>query len=433
MVERLLAKEKVAGSIPVFRSTNTLNPRWVFLFDLIYLDISLTLVKKNDIILTSMKIVHLGTFVKQPQGFKAFVPAHFPPKERFLFEPLTEQLHAKAALSIGKLDGITQLLPDLDFFIFMYVRKEAALSSEIEGTRATMSDSIRAEIEMTKDIPEDVDRILHYISAMNYGLNRLQTLPLSLRLIREVHKLLLEGTGDAPGKTPGDFRISQNWIGGATPATARFVPPPVKEMNHALNDLEKFMHDSIELSPLIKTALLHAQFETIHPFLDGNGRAGRLLTTFYLCQQGILERPTLYLSEYFKRHRDLYFDLLEGYHNRGEVEPWVNFFLEGIIDVAVKATETAKNINQLREVDTEKIQILGGRRTKNGMKVLRKLFELPIVNVKKVEEWTGLSRQSANILVSKFVELGILEQRDRNTTYGRDFEYKNYLKLFTKE
>jgi Fic family protein len=380
-----------------------------------------------------MQTVNLGTFVKQQAGYKAFIPAKFPPKVPIIFEPLTERLHAEAAFSLGKLDGITQLLPDLDFFIFMYVRKEAALSSEIEGTRATMSDSIRAEIEMTKDIPEDVDRILHYIKAMNYGLKRLETLPLSRRLICEVHKTLLEGTGDAPGKTPGEFRRSQNWIGGATPATARFVPPPVHEMERALNDLELFMHDTSEIPPLIKTALLHAQFETIHPFLDGNGRTGRLLVAFYLCQQGILERPTLYLSEYFKRHRELYFELLEGYHNRGEVLPWVNFFLEGVADVAKRAVETSRNINELREKDMAKIYALGGRRAKSGMVVLRNLYKLPIVNVGKVEEWIGLSRQSANTLVAEFMRIGVLEQRDRKTKYGRDFEYKDYLRLFVQD
>jgi Fic family protein len=225
----------------------------------------------------------------------------------------------------------------------------------------------------------------------------------------------------------------QNWIGGATPITARFVPPPVHEMKRALHDLELFMHGTPEMPPLIKTALLHAQFETIHPFLDGNGRAGRLLVTFYLCQQGILERPTLYLSEYFKRHRELYFELLEGYHNRGEVGPWVNFFLEGITAVAQRAVETSRKINALREKDMAKIYALGSRRAKSGMEVLRNLYKLPIVNVGKIEEWTGLSRQSANTLAAEFMRIGVLEQRDRKTTYGREFEYKNYLKLFTEE
>ncbi|OGZ45573.1 MAG: hypothetical protein A3C84_04820 [Candidatus Ryanbacteria bacterium RIFCSPHIGHO2_02_FULL_48_12] len=375
----------------------------------------------------------LGDFTQQPQGFKAFIPVKFPPTENIGFTPQTDQLHARASFLLGKLDGITQLLPDLGFFIFMYVRKEAALSSEIEGTQATMSDAIRAEVEITKELPKDVDRILHYIEAMNQGLSRLESLPLSLRLVREVHKTLLEGTGDAHGKTPGEFRKTQNWIGGASPATARFVPPPVDEMHRVLDDFEKFLHAENEMPPLIKTALMHAQFETIHPFLDGNGRVGRLLVTFYLCQQGILEKPVLYLSEFFKKNREAYFDMLERYHNKGEVVPWVNFFLEGVATVAERAIETSRSINRLREEDIAKIHTLGGSRSKTGMVVLKNLYRLPIVNVRKIEEWAGLSRPSANALVQKLVEVGILEQRDRRTTYGRDFEYKKYLRLFTKE
>lgn len=375
----------------------------------------------------------IGEFIQQSKGFKAFIPAKFPPDASFVFSKQTERLHAKASFLVGKLDGVTQLLPDIDLFIFMYARKEAALSSEIEGTKATMSDAIRAEVEMTSDLPPDVDRILHYIKAMNEGLKRLESLPLSNRLIREVHKTLLEGTGDAPGKTPGEFRTSQNWIGGASPATARFVPPPAEEMKEALSDWEKFLHAESELTPLIKTALVHAQFETLHPFLDGNGRVGRLMITFYLCHQGILERPVLYISEFFKKNREAYFDLLESYHNKGDVESWVNFFLEGVAHVAEGAVQTAKKINVLREEDMAKIHAIGGQRAKSGMIVLRKLYELPIIRVREVEGWTGLSRPSANALVKELIQLGILEQRNRRTKYGRDFEYKKYLKLFTDE
>jgi len=373
----------------------------------------------------------IGDFVQQPQGFKAFIPAKFPLVEPIDLPAESEQLHARAALRLGKLDGITQLLPAIDFFIFMYVRKEAALSSEIEGTRATMIDSLRAEIDTVRDLPSDVDRILHYIKAMNYGLNRLEGFPLSLRLIREVHKTLLEGTGDAPGKTPGEFRTSQNWIGGTAPSNARYVPPPIPEMHRALDDFEKFLHEKDTFPPLIKTALAHAQFETIHPFLDGNGRTGRLLVTFYLCHQGVLERPALYLSEHFMRNREEYFDLLHNYHNKGEVIPWINFFLEGIATVAEAAIETSKKINELREKDIQRIQQLG-RRTETGMVVLRKLYELPIVNVNKIEEWSGLSRQSANVLVNDLVKIGILQQRNEGQKYARVFEYKEYLGLFTK-
>ena len=314
----------------------------------------------------------------------------------------------------------------------MYVRKEAALSSEIEGTRATIVDSLDAEVNSERDLPNDVDRILHYIDAMNYGLGRLEEFPLSLRLIREVHKMLLEGTGDAPGKTPGEFRTSQNWLGGTTPQNARYVPPPVNDMHRSLDDLEKFLHKRDAVPPLVKTGLAHAQFETIHPFLDGNGRTGRLLVTFYLCQQGILEKPVLYLSEYFMRHREAYFDGIEAYHNNGDVVPWLNFFFEGVAAVAQRAIETARNIEKLRERDMARVQSLG-RRAKVADKVLKELYKLPIVDVKKVQEWTGQSRQSANNLVKALVDVGILEQRDEQETYARTFWYKRYLDLFTKE
>ncbi|MBI3313941.1 MAG: Fic family protein [Candidatus Omnitrophica bacterium] len=375
--------------------------------------------------------MQIGRYISQPTGYKAFVPDKFPPVESFPLPQKTEVLHAKAAFLLGKLDGITQLLPDLDFFIFMYVRKEAALSSEIEGTKATLIDAISAEAEIKKAMPDDVDRILHYIEAMNFGLKRLEKLPLSLRLIKEVHKTLIEGTGDAPGKTPGEFRRSQNWIGGGSPNTARFVPPPVHELSRAMSDFEKFLYLQDTLPPLIKTALMHAQFETIHPFLDGNGRTGRLLITFYLCQSNILDRPVLYLSEYFKRYRDAYFDLMHAYHDKGEVIPWINFFLEGVAQVAEAAIDTSKKINALREEDVEKIHSLG-RTTKVALNTLKRLYELPIINVKKIEEWTGLSRPAANALVQKLIELKILSQRDPEIKYDRVFEYRRYLKNFSK-
>jgi Fic family protein len=334
---------------------------------------------------------------------------------------------------LGKLDGITQLLPDLDFFIFMYIRKEAARSSEIEGTQATIIDVIKSEAQIESRFPQDVERIVRYINAMEYGLKRLETLPLSLRFIREIHKVLIGGTIDAPGKTPGEFRISQNWIGGGSPNTAKFVPPTHTEMNRCLDDFEKFLHTTDEYPPLIKAALAHAQFETIHPFLDGNGRTGRLLTTFYLCKLGILERPVLYLSEYFLNNQKTYYGSLNSYHQEdADVSGWLDFFLDGVAIIAVEAIEASKKINILRQTDTVKIQSLG-RRTKTGMTVLENLYKLPIVSVKKVEEWTELSRPQANDLVKKLVELGILEQRDKNIEYGREFWYKKYLDVFVSK
>lgn len=375
----------------------------------------------------------IGKLIQQPSGYQAFIPDKFPPKEQIVLSSKTQQLHAKAAFMLGKLDGITQLLPDLDFFIFMYIRKEATRSSEIEGTQATIIDVIKSEAQIESRFPQDVERIVHYIRAMEYGLKRIETLPLSLRFIREIHKVLIGGTIDAPGKTPGEFRISQNWIGGGSPNTAKFVPPTHTEMKRCLDDFEKFLHTTDEYPPLIKAALAHAQFETIHPFLDGNGRTGRLLTTFYLCKLGILERPVLYLSEYFLNSQKTYYGSLNSYHQEdADVSGWLDFFLDGVAIIAAVAIEASKKINVLRQKDTIKIQSLG-RRTKTGITVLENLYKLPIVSVKKVEEWTELSRPQANDLVKKLVELEILEQRDKDIEYGREFWYKKYLDLFVSK
>lgn len=372
----------------------------------------------------------IGRLLQQRSGYSAFVPDKFPPGEPFVLNTKTQQLHAKAVLMLGKLDGITQLLPDLDFFILMYITKEATRSSEIEGTKATIVDVIKSGGGFEYRMPDDVDRILHYIQAMEYGLNRLESLPLSLRFIKEIHKVLLEDTADAPGKTPGEFRTSQNWIGGGSPNTARFVPPPPVELPRCLDDFEKFLYSDDIYPPLIRAALAHAQFETIHPFLDGNGRTGRLLTTFYLCKLGLLERPVLYLSEYFLNNHRAYYDALHEYHtDNGDISVWLDYFLDGVAIIAEEAIKTSQKINSLRQKDIAKIQTLG-RRAKTGIVVLENLYKLPIISVRKVEEWTGLSRPQANELVKKFTEIGILEQRDKDIEYGREFWYKNYLVLF---
>ncbi len=373
----------------------------------------------------------IGNTRQQQAGYKAFIPDKFPPAKAIVLNPKTQQLHAKAVLMLGKLDGITQLLPDLDFFIFMYIIKEATKSSEIEGTKATMADVIKSGVGIRSKYPQDVDRIIHYIGSMEYGLKRLESLPLSLRFIREIHKELIEGTVDAPGKTPGEFRKSQNWIGGGSPNTARFVPPPPEEMLRCLDDFEKFLYSEDEYPPLIKAALAHAQFETIHPFLDGNGRTGRLLTTFYLCKLKILERPVLYLSEYFMNNQKAYYESLDSYHQEDtDVSVWLDFFLDGVAIIATQAVEISKKINILRQSDLVKIQSLG-RRAEKGVMVLENLYKQPIVSVRKIEEWTNLSRPQANDLVKKIVEIGILDQKDKKVEYGREFWHKNYLDLFS--
>jgi len=374
----------------------------------------------------------IGKLIKQPAGYLAFIPNKFPGKiEIDMNKRSLNEMQYWAAHYLAKLDGVTQLLPDLDFFIFMYVRKEASFSSQIEGTRATMSDSIRADAEIKIDLPKDVTQIQNYIDAMNFGLKRVEELPLSLRLIREIHHVLLSNPEDKLN-TPGEFRKSQNWIGGTTINSAKYIPPTVMEMNRNLDDFEKFLYSQDGFTPLIKTALLHAQFETIHPFLDGNGRTGRLLITFYLNKLGVLEKPVLYLSAFFRKHRNLYFDLIDNYHSKGEIIPWIEFFLEGIVEVSKDAIRTSKEINELKMKDELKIHQFG-KASEMGLKVLRHLYKLPIIDINRMTIWTGYTRQGANRLLNKFVELGILNQNGEKRDYARQFVYSDYLRIFTEE
>jgi Fic family protein len=373
----------------------------------------------------------LGNFVQQPDGYTAFIPSDFPPEEAIVISPEVQLADSAATLALGKLDGIAQLIPDIDFFTLMYVRKEAALSSNIEGTKATMHDSLKADIKITEGVPRDVENILHYISAMKLGLDKLPKMPLSLRVVRELHGQLLDDTAEGKGKTPGEFRKSQNWIGGTRPDNADFVPPPPHELNRVLGDFEKFLNNSQPYSPLVKVALMHAQFETIHPFLDGNGRTGRLLITLKLCYDRVLEYPVLYLSEYFKRNRDVYFERLSDYHDKSDINRWLLFFLEGVKEVALEATEVSKAIVKLRESHMAKAHSLGGRQAPSAIKLLMGLYRQPIVDIATVQQITELSRPAANGLVQKFVEIGILAQTDESKTYGRQFSYDEYLNLFT--
>lgn len=374
----------------------------------------------------------LGNFVTQPQGYKAFIPGDFPPKQMLSFSSEIHLANAEATLALGKLDGVAQLIPDVDFFTLMYVRKEAVLSSNIEGTKATMNDSLKADIKITEGVPRDVENIVHYIDAMNYGVKRFKDMPLTLRVIRELHHELMNGTTEGYGKTPGDIRKTQNWIGGTRPDNAGFVPPPPHELSRSLGDFENFVNTAQPYPPLIKTALMHAQFETIHPFLDGNGRTGRLLVTLLLCYDKVLEYPILYLSEYFKRHRDTYFERLSDYHNKENIDEWVLFFLEGVKDVATQATLMSKQIVALREQDMAKAHSMGGKQAPSAIKLLTGLYGQPIVDIVTVQSITGLSRPAANGLVQKFVDIGILKQTDESVTYGRQFNYSHYLNLFSE-
>lgn len=375
----------------------------------------------------------LGKFTTQPQGYKSFIPSRFPPKKPVILDIDTNLLNSKADIALGKLDGVAQLIPDIDFFTFMYVRKEATLSSNIEGTKATMHDALKANIKISEGLPKDVENIIHYIGALNYGLSRIKKMPLSSRVLKEIHKKLMLGTEEGKGKTPGEFRTTQNWIGGTRPDNADFVPPPPHELARTLGDFEKFLNTNQPYPPLIIAGLMHAQFETIHPFLDGNGRTGRLLITLQLCHCGMLDYPILYLSEYFKRHRDTYFQRLSDYHNQGNADAWLKFFLEGVCEVSQEATNMSKKIVTLQQQDSDKVHSLSGKQAPSAARLLRGLYKQPIVDVATATKITGLSRQAANSLVAKFEEIGILKQTNESVKYGREFSYVEYLRLFREK
>ena len=318
-------------------------------------------------------------------------------------------LLSQADISLGRLDGVVKVIPDRDFFVGMYVRREAVLSSQIEGTQSTLEDLLEVELEPeTKGRHGDVGDIVNYVAAMNHGLSRLGELPLSLRLIREIHAELLRG-GRGSLAAPGEFRRTQNWIGpaGASLSQATFVPPPVPEMKQALGDFEGFLHSERENALLIMVGLAHAQFETIHPFLDGNGRVGRLLITFLLVHGRALRAPLLYLSYYFKLHRAEYYDRLMAVRLRGDWEGWLRFFLRGVAETAEQATDTAERIFELRERNRALVMDSTGP---NGLRLLSMLFQRPLVNVNAVGRDLEVSFPTANRLVARFEELGLLHE-----------------------
>jgi Fic family protein len=379
--------------------------------------------------LTRQQSERVGVLRKQPGGFNAFIPKPFPPSDLAL-TPLAE-LMERATLALGRLVGSAEILPDPDLFVFMYIRREAVLSSQIEGTEASLVDLLEYEAQVEKaERRVDVREISNYMEALRFGLQRVEDLPLSLRLIREIHKKLMTGVrGGEPAKTPGEFRRSQNWIGGPTPATARFVPPPVTEMKASLHELEDFFHDDSSLPILIRVGLAHAHFETVHPFLDGNGRIGRLLITFMLAHEKVLKEPILYLSVFFKHNRQEYYDRLQAVREKGDWEGWLAFFLEGLAVVSEEATATARRIVNLREEARGEISEKLGRRASSGLVLLEDLFRNPIVNVKRVSEVTRLSQPAANALTNSLEEIGVLRETTGKKTY-RVFRFDKYLRLF---
>ena len=376
--------------------------------------------------------IRAGRYVNQPTGYRAFIPAPLPPDPPIdLIGELTRLL-SEADRALGRLDGSVLTLPNPDLFVFMYVRKEAVLSSQIEGTQSSLQDVLAAEAQLFDlGLPRDVNEVVNYVRAMNHGVARLAELPVSVRLVREIHAELLRGVRG--GKLqPGDLRRSQNWIGpaGCTLTTATFVPPPHHSVPEALGELEKFLHRADDLPPLVKIALAHVQFETIHPFLDGNGRVGRLLITFLLTERGILHKPVLYLSHYFKQHRQAYYDHLQAVRDRGAWEEWLAFFLRGVVEVAGEAAETARRIQQLREQHRAAITAQLGRTAGNGHKILESLFDRPILSVQDVQKITGTTYAAANSLISRMVKVGVL---DEMTGFARNrrFRFASYIKLFS--
>ncbi|ROQ91553.1 Fic family protein [Delftia acidovorans] len=375
----------------------------------------------------------LGRFIETSaagEKVRAFVPPPLPPEPAIDVLALLEKL-SLAERALGRLDGITMLLPRQELFLYMYVRKEAVLSSQIEGTQSTLSDLLRFEAEAQAGQPiDDIREVSNYVDAMMYGLERLRDLPLSLRLIREMHGRLLQ-SGRGGTKSPGEFRRSQNWIGGTRPGNALFVPPPVNELGPCLDAFERFMHeDASRLPALIKAGLLHVQFETLHPFLDGNGRIGRLLVTLYLCINGVLNKPLLYLSLFLKTHRAEYYRLLQEVRENGNWEAWLDFFLTGVAQTANQAFEAATHIVDLFRQDRERIATEGERA--NSTLRIHDLFQLnPFLTSNQLVRQTGLSSPTVNTALADLQRLGIIEEVTGRKR-GRVFSYRRYLSVLNE-
>ena len=375
---------------------------------------------------------HYVTVSTVSEKAQAFVPALLPPLPPIDWTPELRSKFDQALLALGRLDSVSTLLPDTSLFLYMYIRKEAVLSSMIEGTQSSLSDLLLFELDQEPGVPlDDVREVSNYVAALNHGLSRLAAgFPLSLRLIREIHGVLL-AKGRGSSQTPGEFRRSQNWIGGTRPGNAAFVPPPAFEVPECIGKLELFLHDQPEPTPaLLKAALAHVQFETIHPFLDGNGRLGRLLITLLLCEQKVLREPMLYLSLYFKTHRRYYYELLGNVRLTGDWEAWLDFFAEAVIVTATQAVETAQQLLDLFNRDRDRISGLG-RAAASTLQVHRGLMEHPIATSGRLVEKTGITPVTVSKALRHLVQLGIVREltaRKRN----RLFSYAGYVEIMNR-
>lgn len=365
----------------------------------------------------------------------AFVPYPLPPDPPFIVDSGLQATIDRALVSLGRLDSISTLLPDPGLFLYMYIRKEAVLSSQIEGTQSSLSDLLLFEIEEAPGVPlDDVREVSNYVAAISHGLSRLREgFPLSLRLIKEIHSVLLS-KGRGSEKDPGEFRRTQNWVGGTRPGNARFVPPPANRVMECMCALEKFLHDEpVRLPLLIKAAIAHVQFETIHPFLDGNGRVGRLIITLLLCAEGVLSEPMLYLSLFFKTHRQEYYDLLQRVRTEGDWESWLRFFMTGVKETSEIAVQTAKRLVELFKKDRNDIQVFGKTAGSHNsvLRVHRALQEKPIASIKKIATMTGLSVPTVTTCLGAMEQFGILEEVTGNKR-GRIYIYSDYIKILNE-
>lgn len=369
------------------------------------------------------------------EPFKSFVPNPLPPDPPLQLTGEHHELLDQATLALGRLDGITWQLPAdvVSLYTYFYVRKEAVLSSQIEGTQSSLSDLLMYENDEVPGVPEeDVTEVIQYVRAMYHGLKRIREddFPISLRLIREIHEILLS-SGRGCEKNPGEFRTSQNWLGGTRPGNARFVPPPPSEVIRCLGSLENFIHEKdSHMQVLVKAALIHVQFETIHPFLDGNGRLGRLLITLLLCAQGVLQEPLLYLSLYIKQNRETYYDLLQRVRTDGDWESWLSFFLTGVYETATQAALTSKSMLHLFQEDQRKIEALG-RSTATALKIFKALQLVPLSNISRLAEETGITVPTVTTTLSRLQELGIVREITSKRRH-KLYSYTNYIYLLSE-
>ena len=375
-----------------------------------------------------------GEYKQQPAGHNAFIPKPLPPSPPIQYDEELIGLLANAQGALSRLDGMARIIPNPDLFVAMYVRKEALISSQIEGTQSSLIDVLEYEVRTPKQPPiHDVGEVINYVGAMNYGLERLLEIPLCNRLIREIHERLVADVRGAEW-TPGQFRRTQNWIGprpDSPISEAIFIPPSPEEAQIAMGDLERFLQGDSEIPTLIRCGLVHSQFETIHPFIDGNGRLGRLLITFILCHEGNLRRPLLYLSAHFKKYKTEYYNKLQNVRDKGDWEGWLKFFLQGIWQVAEEAIETAEKIISMQETHRELIQQkMSG--PASGLRMLEILYQLPVVNVNEISNRLGVVYRTANRLVAEFEKHGLLFERTGRRR-NRRFYYEPYLALLMKD